>query len=418
MANMGWSYLTKADKAAILRGIRDGRAYGGPYHVEIHPADRCNVECFFCSTAAIRGTDEIPLDRMRELVAQMKAAGTHSVRLSGGGEPLFHRRIADFLSSVGEAGLRIENVTTNGVLLRADAADLLLRYADDITVSINTADEASYAEMMQTPARNYGRVVENTKQFLSRRKGRLPRVTLQFLVWKGNFTTIPAMYALARELGADRILFNGLSGLRPEQKMDERETSEMLRLYADLVRIDEYRHIVSIESYEQDIAPAIGAISDTLTRERSGRGTVRRALDFVTRRDGSIADRLRHHFDFRRQRQRSEMSRGFREACLIGWHSMLIRTTGTVAPCCIMQDARLGNAFEQSIDEVWYGEGYAAFRRELSRILVQGESWQHDPAADRTVAPLCAVGKCPASTFWFGDDFPFRRQLDAIARGV
>ena len=35
MSQLGWNYLTADDKATILRGVRDGVAYGGPYHVEI-----------------------------------------------------------------------------------------------------------------------------------------------------------------------------------------------------------------------------------------------------------------------------------------------------------------------------------------------------------------------------------------------
>ena len=41
MGDFGWKYLTAADKEAIVRGIEDGVAYGGPYHVEIHPACSC-----------------------------------------------------------------------------------------------------------------------------------------------------------------------------------------------------------------------------------------------------------------------------------------------------------------------------------------------------------------------------------------
>jgi len=117
MSELGWKYLTEDDKNTILRGIRDGVAYGGPYHVEIHPADRCNIDCFFCSTAALRGTDEVPLTRLEEMIAELKACGTRAIRLSGGGEPLFHRKAKDFLRTIAASGIPIENLTTNAVLL-------------------------------------------------------------------------------------------------------------------------------------------------------------------------------------------------------------------------------------------------------------------------------------------------------------
>ena len=58
------------EEAAVELSVRDGVAYGGPYHVEIYPADRCNIDCFFCSTAALRGTDEVPLTRLEEMIAE------------------------------------------------------------------------------------------------------------------------------------------------------------------------------------------------------------------------------------------------------------------------------------------------------------------------------------------------------------
>src|SRR6266446_4135268 len=148
MSDLGWKCLTADEKAGIVRGVRDGVAYGGPYHVEIYPADRCNIDCFFCSTAAIRGTDELPLQRVTELVDEMKEAGTRAMRFAGGGEPLFHRKFKDVLRKVISSGIPIENITTNAVLLDEEMADLLTECCDQITVSLNTADAESYASMM------------------------------------------------------------------------------------------------------------------------------------------------------------------------------------------------------------------------------------------------------------------------------
>src|SRR5438270_11759561 len=125
MSDLGWKYLTADDKATILRGIRDGVAYGGPYHVEIYPSDRCNIDCFFCSTASLRGNDELPLKRIEELIAEMKDAGTRSIRVAGGGEPLFHRKSNDLPRMTTARRLPIENITTNPVLSGAEVADIL-----------------------------------------------------------------------------------------------------------------------------------------------------------------------------------------------------------------------------------------------------------------------------------------------------
>lgn len=419
---LGWKYLTEEDKETVLRGIRDGVAYGGPYHVEIHPADRCNIDCFFCSTATLRGTDEVPLTRLEEMIAELKASGTRAIRLSGGGEPLFHRKAKDFLRTIAASGIPIENLTTNAVLLGEEVASILIDCCDQITVSLNTGDAETYASMMQTPARNFERVLTNIRGLIAQRRKRnsvTPKVNLQFLVWRDNYKSIPRMYALARELGVDTILFNGLSFLRDDQKMSAAETAEMMRLYEEVIRIDEYRRIASIESYEQDIRPALGEINARLDAERRKRSPLSRLAHLVARRDLTWREKLAHRRRIAELRRMERETKGLDEPCIIGWHSMLIRVSGVVAPCCILQGAPLGNVYKNTIREVWYGEEFARFRGELSRIIHARNEWQPDAAADRTVVPMCG-GKgaevCPIKSFYFKPDVAFMRRLTSIAR--
>jgi MoaA/NifB/PqqE/SkfB family radical SAM enzyme len=419
VSELGWKYLTAKDKAAILRGIEEGVAHGGPYHVEIHPADRCNIDCFFCSTAALRGTDEVPMPRFEELLGELKEAGTRSLRLSGGGEPLFHRRIRDFLQAIRASGLPIENLTTNAVLLRPDIAELLADTCDQVTVSLNTADAGSYAAMMQTSERNFQRVVDQVRELIDLRKSRgargtrTPRVLLQFLVWKENYRTLPEMYRLAREIGADRILFNGLAFLSPEQKMTEAETDEMMALYEDLVRTDEYARIGAIHSFEQDLS---GRVAEMQRRSTAGRGgAAGKAGRLLLRDDLTLPEKADALWSGLRSKMTARAGQGLESYCLIGWHSMVIRTTGMVAPCCILQGKELGNVYRQSVRDVWHGEAYNRFRAELSRILREGRSWQHDTARDQTVDALCgAKGACPVGTFFYEPDIRFRRSFNRL----
>jgi len=421
VSELGWKYLTAEDKANIVRGIRDGVAYGGPYHVEIHPADRCNIDCFFCSTAALRGTDELPLTRLEELIGELKAAGTRSIRLAGGGEPLFHRKTKDFLAALVGSGLPIENITTNAVLLGEEIATLLVKGdCDQVTVSLNTGDAETYASMMQTPARNFERVLKNVRNLIAerrRQKRDTPKVNLQFLVWKQNYRSIPQMYALARELDVDTIFFNGLSFLTPEQKMSEDETREMMRLYEGVVREDEYRRIAIVNSFEQDIRPQVDEMNARLDAERRQKGTVARLAHLITRRDLTLREKLAHRRKIAQSRRVDAATAGLDDPCIIGWHSMLIRTSGVVAPCCILQGAPLGDVFKQSVAEVWHGEQYARFRKELSRIMRERQEWQLDAAGDKTVVALCGSTSgdvCPIRSFYFKPDVPFMRELNEL----
>jgi MoaA/NifB/PqqE/SkfB family radical SAM enzyme len=414
--DMGWRYLTAEDKRNILRGIRDGKAYGGPYHVEIYPADRCNIDCFFCSTAAIRGTDELPLERMLALIDEMKAAGTRAIRFAGGGEPMFHRKFKEILRRIVEAKIPIENITTNAVLLDEEVAELLTQCCDMVTVSLNTADAESYASMMQTPARNFERVLKNVRNLARIRKNRRPIIDVQFLVWRDNYKTIPQMYALAREIGADTILFNGLSYLPPDKLMSDDQIAEMLALYEDLVRVDEFRVIRNISSFERDITPEITAMIERLSAERRTRGTIRRAFDFVRRSDFTLAEKLRHRARLRQDVHLADEARKIDDECVIGWYSMVVRSTGEVAPCCILQAKSSGNIFRQPLAAVWQSEAYDAFRGELAAIIRGGEEWRPE-GSEQVVDANC--GKrgtflCPMRSFYYLRDAEFIREVGAL----
>jgi MoaA/NifB/PqqE/SkfB family radical SAM enzyme len=339
------------------------------------------------------------------------------VRIAGGGEPLFHRKTKDMLRAIAAAKLPIENVTTNAVLLGDEVAQLLIGTCDEITVSLNTADPESYASMMQTPARNFERVLANVRNLLAERRrqgAKTPQIDLQFLVWRDNYKTIPRMYELARELDVDSIVFNGLGFLRPDQMMSAEQTAEMMRLYEQVVRVDEYRRIAIIDSYEQDIRPQLAEMNARIMAERNARGTFGRLAHFVTRRDVPMMQKIQHHRKVAKLQKIDREIAGLDEPCLIGWHSLVVRTTGMIAPCCILQASPLGNIFKQPLREVWFGEDYARFRRELSRIIRERAAWSHDAQADRTVVPMCG-GKsaevCPIKSFYYRTDVPFVRAI-------
>jgi len=222
------------------------------------------------------------------------------------------------------------------------------------------------------------------------------------------------MYALAREMDVDWILFNGLAFLRKDQEMTAEETAEMMRLYEEVVRIDEFRRIAQIESFEQDIRPAVSAMAAKLDAERRSKGKVQRLAHLVGRRDLTWRQKIDHQIRTRKSRRVDTGSAGLDQPCIIGWHSLVVRTGGPVAPCCILQGSPLGDIFKTSLRDVWYGEEYTRFRRELGRIIAAGEEWNPDPSSDRTVVPMCGgKGKdvCPVKSYYYRSDLPFLRSL-------
>ena len=192
----------------------------------------------------------------------------------------------------------------------------------------------------------------------------------------------------------------------------------MMRLYEEVIRIDEFRRIASISSYEQDIVPQVREITGRLSVERRSRGRVANLLHFMTRRDFTMREKVAHHRRLAALRAAERDTAGLDEPCIIGWHSMVIRTTGVVAPCCILQASPLGNVFQQSVRDVWYGGPYARFRHELARIMHAGKDWSGEPG--ETVVPMCAgqgSETCPIKSYYFKPDVEFLRELNGVVSG-
>jgi len=407
-----WEQLTPAEKAAILRSIADaGAPVPPPRVVELSWQDRCNIDCFFCSTAEIRaGNFELSRERLEELFAEMEALGIRGVRLMGGGEPLFRKDAEPLIRSLGAHGLRIADVTTNGVLLTEPVVRALYAAGcDEICVSLNAADPDSYAAMMRTTPRNYGRVLENVRRAaaIKREVGAACRLRLQFLIYQDNYRQLPRMAEVFRESGADTFWLNGLYPVRPMPTMSENDVAEMLRLYEGVLAEDYFEHLEKFSFWEQAIADRI----DASTRAVFARAPLARRARI----------KLRHLLTAGARRE-AESAR-LHEFCLVGWYSATVNANGDAVTCCILQDhktAVLGSVHSASLSAIWNGPAFARFRAELREIMARrGAIPAGDFAHSCVIEPLCAQkDACPNRSYYWAGDLAFRRDFHRMVEAL
>jgi MoaA/NifB/PqqE/SkfB family radical SAM enzyme len=404
-----WERLGAGEKQAILAGIAGTASSPPPRVVEISWQDRCNIDCFFCSTAEVRaGNFELPTARLETLFDEMRDLGVRGVRLMGGGEPLFRKDAEGLVAALGRRDLRVTDVTTNGVLLTEPVVRALFATGcDEICVSLNAAEPDSYAAMMRTTPRNFDRVLENVRRAaaLKRETGSDCRIKLQFLVYRDNFRHLPEMHRIFRESGADAFWLNGLYPVRPMPTMSDSDVDEMLGLYAEVLADDYFEGLERFSFWEHSIAERIAATERRVFANaplaRRARVLGRRLFDPVARR-ARAADRL-HEF------------------CLIGWYSMTINANGDAVTCCILQDhanAVLGNVLRSSLREIWAGPAYARFRAELAEIMARrGRVSGFEDAC--SVVGICAEkGACPNRSHYWSSDLDFRRSFHDLVEGM
>jgi MoaA/NifB/PqqE/SkfB family radical SAM enzyme len=404
-----WESLDAKEKAAILTSIRDGGHAPPPRVVELSWQDRCNIDCFFCSTAELRaGNAELSSARLEALFDEMQGLGVKGVRLMGGGEPLFRKDAVALIESLGRRGLRITDVTTNAVLLgEAVVRALFATGCDEICVSLNAAEPRSYAAMMQTTEKNFDRVVENIRRAveIKRETGSGCLIKVQFLVYQDNYRQLPEMRRVFRETGADRFWLNGLYPVRPMPAMTDEAVSEMLRLYEEVLAEDYFERLERFSFWERSIA---ARISEAERRVFAAAPVARRARV-----------KVRHLFDPELRRARAASA--LHEFCLVGWYSTTVNANGDVVTCCILQDRKnavLGNIGKSSLAEIWSGPAYERFRGELREIMSRRGS-VHGFEEACSVEGLCAAeDACPSRSYYWSADLEFRREFHQLVEGM
>lgn len=383
----GWEKLTAEEKETIALGVADGNVYGGPYHAELSLTDNCNYDCFFCNQAFVDRSKSIPIERLKALIDELAGMGLKVLRLSGGGEPLLHPKIRDFLDDLPRHGITMDNVTTNGFMLTPPIVERLIALPTrEMIVSLNESHPQRYAEMMKVRQDWFHRVVENMKAIIAERNRRgvsEPRMVAQFFVWKGNYRHLDEMITLSKEIGVDSIYLRTIYGLEESQRLTEEERDELRRLTEPHIQ-RESRDDLAIDYTFENIV-----------------------------------------FDSNPKGERKPpCSTGRDRYCYIGWYSTTIRGNGDVYPCCILQQLPdypvLGNVLHHSFREIWLGDAYRQLRRELRMMALQrGEL--RDPGKLIQTKPFCAAeNECPLLLALCDDAFytSMNNRLESQRRSI
>jgi cyclic pyranopterin phosphate synthase len=119
--------------------------------LRISVTDRCNLRCAYCmperGVVWFERRDILTFEEIARVTRVLAATGVRDVRLTGG-EPLLRRDLpvlAAMLRAV--PGIDDLSVTTNGLLLREQAADLVAAGITRFNVHVDSLDPATYREV-------------------------------------------------------------------------------------------------------------------------------------------------------------------------------------------------------------------------------------------------------------------------------
>lgn len=303
-----------------------------PRSLYLETTSRCNSLCQTCilTFGGREPQKDLAWEEFRRVVDQFPALDR--VLLHGIGEPLLNRelpRMIDHLKGRGATVLFNSNAIT---LRRRQACALVDAGLDELRVSLDATTAATYARVRGVDA--FARVVDNLEAFAALRRERgasRPRVSLWFTALRDNLEEIPGLVPLAVRADASgihlqRLVYNGLGLAVAEQSLYGRLRAREAEVIRETERA---AHAAGLEfSASGATAPEVSLTPPSARAPWS--------------------------------------------ACRRPWTLVYVTVHGNVLPCCIApwitghyEGIILGNLFERSLEEIWWGERYLGFREAI-----------------------------------------------------
>ena len=174
---------------------------------------RCNLRCGMCIQVEHRqdGTPELSLNELQEFVDDLATSFRFKpfIHLIGG-EPLLRRDLLPLLVFIKARGFNC-SLTTNGLLLERDAAELVRLGLDRIHVSIDGPPEIHDA-LRGLPGA-HDRAVAGIRALVAARRavgGIKPAITINTVISPESLPYLDAMIPIAKASGADSLSYQHL----------------------------------------------------------------------------------------------------------------------------------------------------------------------------------------------------------------
>lgn len=285
------------------RGKRvDQRAW--PMSLSIEPTTSCNLRCPECPSGLrsfTRPTGMLKTALLEQALAEM---GRHLVYLNlyFQGEPYLHPEM-DELVAIGRSHGLYTSTSTNAHFLRPErCASIVQSGLSRLIISIDGITQPTYSAYRV--GGQLEKVLDGTRNMVNARKehgGKGPHLVWQFLVVGPNEHEVDEIQRQARAIGVDELV------IKTAQLDDPHDGHPLLTQNPQFRRYD---------------------------RTSVGTWHIRNALN---------------------------------DECWRMWQGCVITWDGKVVPCCFDKDAEhaMGTIGEQPFRDIWFGERYQAFRRQI-----------------------------------------------------
>tara|TARA_Y100000034_G_C6910131_1_gene424125 strand:- start:10729 stop:11823 length:1095 start_codon:yes stop_codon:yes gene_type:complete len=197
-----------------LEALRDEKITA-PICVRIKPTNKCNHRCFYCSydpdaedknllSGGFKRNDEIPRDKMMEILDDFKEIGVKAITYSGGGEPLIYPHIEEAFKKTLENKIDL-SIITNGQTLSGVLADYL-KNAKWVRISLDACSKEIFSESRKVSGKFYEKLEKNLQEF-AKNKEDFCELGINFVVHHLNKDTVYEAARHFKQLGVNHVKF-------------------------------------------------------------------------------------------------------------------------------------------------------------------------------------------------------------------
>ena len=196
-----------------LKSLKEGRITA-PLYVRVKPTNKCNHKCFYCSYDPDFGyllsekkeiLDEIPREKMMEILDNFKEIGVKAITYSGGGEPLVYPHIEEALQKNIDDGIDI-SIITNGQSLNGKKAELLAN-AKWVRVSADSCTPEVFKASRRISEKAFYELEDNLRNF-AKLKNLDCEFGINFVIHKENARQVLESAKYFKSIGLNHIRFS------------------------------------------------------------------------------------------------------------------------------------------------------------------------------------------------------------------
>lgn len=278
--------------------------WGLPMTISIEPTTACNLRCPECPSglrAFSRPTGNLKQDFFRKTIDELHKQLIYLIFYFQG-EPYINPGFLDMVKYAKDKGIYTITSTNGHFLNDVNAKKTIESGLDRMIISVDGTTQETYENYRKEG--NLESVLQGARNIVKWKKemnSATPHTIFQFLVVKPNEHQIDEIYKIAEEIGIDEVK------LKTAQVYEYEQGNDL---------------IPTIEKYSR--------------YKKNTDGTY------------SVKNKLLNH-------------------CWKLWHACVITWDGLVVPCCFDKDAqhRLGDMKDKPFKEIWQGEDYDKFRKQL-----------------------------------------------------